>query len=153
MSDEYTSEFLLFLKNIYDEKSEFYVKPELFQNEQLKGFKNPTNKSNDVYLLNLIITCSDLKTMPMRNDDVFLVGYPKSGTSWMQEILWLLLNNLDYEKAKENNIYARSPWIDSGFLNPKMLEAMPSPRVFKSHLHTKFYPADFHKTARVNHIF
>ena len=67
----------------------------------------------------------------------------------MQEILWQLLNNLDFEKGKQINTMIRSPWIDSGFRSEKILEKMPSPRIFKSHLHYQFLPENLNKKARV----
>lgn len=67
----------------------------------------------------------------------------------MQEILWLLLNNLNYEKAQRVNQFVRVPWIDVGDFSPKILDQMPSPRVFKSHLHAKFFPENFDKTIKV----
>lgn len=70
----------------------------------------------------------------------------------MQEILWLLQNNLDFETAKLQNQYIRAPWVDPGIISPKILEKLPSPRTFKSHMHIKFLPDDFNKTIKVNLI-
>ena len=33
------------------------------------------------------------------------------GTTWAQEMIWLLLNELDYEKAKEL-LHKRSPFLE-----------------------------------------
>ena len=67
----------------------------------------------------------------------------------MQEILWQLLNNLDFEKGKQTSTYMRSPWIDSGYRSEKILEKMPSPRIFKSHLNIELLPENLNKRARV----
>lgn len=48
----------------------------------------------------------------LRSDDVFVVTFIKSGTTWMQECVWLLLNNLDFEKSKESLISERSPFLE-----------------------------------------
>ncbi len=34
---------------------------------------------------------------PMRKDDVFLVTFPKCGTTWSQEILWQITRQFDPE--------------------------------------------------------
>ena len=47
-----------------------------------------------------------------RPDDVFVVTFMKSGTTWMQECAWLLMNNLDYEKSKETVVMIRSPFLE-----------------------------------------
>ncbi|KAK4881811.1 hypothetical protein RN001_005130 [Aquatica leii] len=41
-----------------------------------------------------------VKKYQIRNSDVFLLGYPKSGTTWAQELIWLILNDLNYDGAK-----------------------------------------------------
>ena len=67
------------INKMNDETSEFYVKPDEFETEELKGFKPPIKKSQGVYLDNPIINLSNLKNMTVRNDDVFLIGFQKSG--------------------------------------------------------------------------
>ena len=44
-------------------------------------------------------------------DDVFIVTQPKCGTTWMQELVWLINHNLDLEGAKINQFY-RAPYLD-----------------------------------------
>ena len=44
-------------------------------------------------------------------DDVFVITQPKCGTTWMQELSWLISNNLDLEGAKVNQFY-RVPFFD-----------------------------------------
>jgi len=41
-----------------------------------------------------------VKNLKIRDDDVFLCSFPRTGSTWMQEILWLLGNDLDFEKAE-----------------------------------------------------
>lgn len=62
-----------------DETCEFYVKPQMFETEQLKGYKNPTKKADGIFIANSTINLSNLKTMSLRGDDVLLIGFPKSG--------------------------------------------------------------------------
>lgn len=37
------------------------------------------------------------------DSDIWICGFPKSGTTWISEISWLIANDLDYEKAKEDD--------------------------------------------------
>lgn len=45
-------------------------------------------------------------------DDIWIVSYPKCGTTWAQEMVWLLANKLDYETAKAVDINQRSPFFE-----------------------------------------
>lgn len=89
-----------------------------------------------------------VKNMEVRPDDVWIVTYPKSGTTWTQELIWLVCNGLDFQTAKDVSIDARFPFIDLSGLrdlpepfNPlrDALE-MSSPRFIKSHLPPAFLP-------------
>ena len=42
----------------------------------------------------------DMFNYPLDARDVWLVTPPKCGTTWSQEMVWLIANNLDYEGAK-----------------------------------------------------
>lgn len=46
-----------------------------------------------------------MRKFEVRPDDIFLGGAPKSGTTWAQEMVWLINNNLNYEEAKSKNLY------------------------------------------------
>lgn len=38
-----------------------------------------------------------------RPDDVFISSLMRSGTTWTQEMIWLICNNLDYETASKRH--------------------------------------------------
>ena len=109
--------------------------------------------------------------MEVRENDVFSIGFPKSGyyihtigtnylsilinaesifkgTTWLEEILWLLLNDFDFEKARSIHHYYRVTIVDSGH-SKRLLSEIPSPRLFKSHLPLKFLPESLSKRAKV----
>ncbi len=67
-----------------------------------------------------------------RPDDVFIVSYPKSGTTVMQMILYQLKTGGDMDIP---HIGAVSPWFELELVRtyPQVIEATPSPRAFKSH--------------------
>jgi hypothetical protein len=70
-----------------------------------------------------------------RSDDVYVVTYPRSGTTWMQYMLHLLTTEGDRDFAHLNEV---SPWFERslaiGAMTAADFERVPSPRVFKSHL-------------------
>lgn len=45
-----------------------------------------------------------IKNFSVRPDDLWLCGSGKSGTTWAQEMVWLINNKLDYETAKAKNL-------------------------------------------------
>jgi hypothetical protein len=45
-------------------------------------------------------------------DDIWLAGYFKSGTTWAKEMIWLLNNNLDYVAAKSEKLTERFPHFE-----------------------------------------
>jgi len=68
-----------------------------------------------------------------RPDDIFLVTYPKSGTTLMQMMLYQLTSDGEMNFP---HITTVSPWFEQELHrgSGKTLEAIPSPRFFKSHL-------------------
>lgn len=74
-------------------------------------------------------------TWQNRSDDVFVVTYPRSGTTLMQMMLYQLTTNgsMDFQ-----HITTAIPWLERRILsNPdaavEMFEFLKSPRVFKTH--------------------
>ena len=73
--------------------------------------------------------------LEVRETDVFLSSYPRSGTTLTQWILYLLANE---ERPEPDHLTQVSPWFERslaiGELSAADLERLPSPRIFKSHL-------------------
>ncbi len=59
-----------------------------------------------------------VKAMSVYEDDIFIVTPPKSGTTWTQEIVWLLRNDVDVDGAMVNQFY-RVPFIEIQSIMPK----------------------------------
>ncbi|XP_053719400.1 amine sulfotransferase-like [Synchiropus splendidus] len=79
-----------------------------------------------------------LQNFEIRDSDIYLVTYPKSGTIWTQQIIISILN-FDGEKKEYANNYEEMPWLEySEGREPYSLR--PSPRLFCSHLTPAFMP-------------
>lgn len=68
-----------------------------------------------------------------RPDDIFLVTYPKSGTTLMQMMLYQLTTDGEMDFP---HIYCVSPWFEMELRRgaAQAMDELPSPRFFKSHL-------------------
>ena len=97
------------------------------------------------------------KNWQVRQDDVYVLTFIKNGTTWSQELVWLLQNNCHFQKAKTVPIDERFPFMDNAALEDftmeelpplmqgdvlKKIEDMPSPRLLKSHFHFCLLPDD-----------
>ncbi|GFO43020.1 sulfotransferase [Plakobranchus ocellatus] len=85
----------------------------------------------------------DLKSIPpfeVREDDIWISTFPKSGTTWVQEIVYLVMNNADTGKALQTTIERRVPFFEYPIPGFKAISAMPSPRLIKSHLPLSLLP-------------
>lgn len=88
-----------------------------------------------------------IRMSEVRPDDVWVVSYPRTGSTWAQEMVWCIGNDLDFERAKMVQQF-RTPLIEltavmshdeDGFTQAlgdsvDLVASMPSPRFIKSHL-------------------
>ncbi|XP_052000556.1 sulfotransferase 2B1-like isoform X2 [Xyrauchen texanus] len=76
------------------------------------------------------------------DNDVVIITYPKSGTTWMQEILPPLLNGGDLTTVQTIPNWDRVPWLEETracFI----LDKIPSPRAMVSHMPYHLMPQTF----------
>ncbi len=66
------------------------------------------------------------------DDDIYLVTFPKSGTTMMQVILYQLCSN-GTGSMEFTHIYDVSPWISNDALRGRPPRVLPPPRIIKSH--------------------
>ncbi|KAF5277391.1 hypothetical protein FQA39_LY06204 [Lamprigera yunnana] len=95
----------------------------------------------------------EVSKLNVRDSDIFLLGYPKSGTTWSQEMIWLIANDLNYEGAKVF-VNERFPILEFAAIRNgagikkiecqvnsiKFVEAMKGRRCIKSHLSSNYLP-------------
>ncbi|KAM4697358.1 sulfotransferase 1A1-like [Rhinophrynus dorsalis] len=92
-----------------------------------------------------------------REDDLLICTYPKSGTTWMSEIVDLIYSGLDTEKTERGAIFQRVPFLEYAVPDmpsgTEILDKRESPRVIKSHLHVELLPNSFwEKNVKVIYI-
>lgn len=82
------------------------------------------------------------KQMKMADGDVMVCTYPKAGTTWMQEIVYLIHNGADITEARSRSIDERCPYLEFQFPGTPsacdQLGAVDPPRLMKSHLPVGF---------------
>ncbi|KAJ8960062.1 hypothetical protein NQ318_009504, partial [Aromia moschata] len=96
----------------------------------------------------------------VNDKDIWMCSFPKTGTTWTAEMIWLIENNLDFAKA-DVNIQIRVPFLEissifdyreltrtnkefnpPSFLNDSLafVKEQPTPRIMKTHLPWKLLP-------------
>ena len=74
----------------------------------------------------------NLKELQLRDDDVWIVTYPKAGTTWIQYVVHLI-----HSRGKDDGkkITDAVPWLETGTPSTSVIvDAMTPPRAFKSHM-------------------
>ncbi|KAF5303738.1 hypothetical protein FQR65_LT18963 [Abscondita terminalis] len=99
----------------------------------------------------------NVKDFQVRDTDVFLMGFAKSGTTWAQELIWLIVNDLDYEGAKafvDERVpvleLSAAPFGDSNRVEQlechwnsiEFAKKMKDPRCIKTHLKWSLLPKE-----------
>ncbi|CAI5676333.1 unnamed protein product [Oreochromis niloticus] len=77
-----------------------------------------------------------LESFEIKDSDVFVVTYPKSGTVWAQQII-ISIHELHGNQNKYSKNLERMPWLEYKTAEYTLL---PSPRLFASHLPEHIMP-------------
>ncbi|XP_059196201.1 amine sulfotransferase-like [Centropristis striata] len=112
-----------------------------------RGFKliHGTHDPDDV---------DQIYNLEIRDSDVFVVTYPKSGTIWMQQILLLLEAKGDLTTINHLNNHSNAdliPWIEVNG-NRQMFITAPSPRLRVTHLQLHFMPSALSQKGKVIYV-
>ncbi len=104
-----------------------------------------TSPGNYVIVKEYAKYAEKLFNFEVRDDDIFILTWPKNGTTWAQELVWSLLNYENIDEAKTIALDKRSPYLECDMLIDlavkdrdeiimSTFEDTESPRIFKSHL-------------------
>ncbi len=105
---------------------------------------------NGMLMLGQFPAChlDQIQELPLSEEDVIIAGYPRSGTVWIQEALWLLYHNADTDLARSIPLLKRFPALEHQFLpgNPagivnslESARTTPPPHLMKTRLPASFF--------------
>ena len=96
-------------------------------------------------------------TVKLRSDDIWIVTYPKCGTTWTQQVVRLIING-----GKDNGLTLSEavPWVECFANIPSIgknyhidIDKMASPRAFKSHFPYELMPCGLPSTTPGRYIY
>lgn len=93
-----------------------------------------------------------IRDFEVRDSDIWVISYPKCGTTWTQEMVWLIASGVDFKGAKERALNERVPFFEImtiGSLPEDVIteffrvihdDNSDMPRIFKTHLPVDLLP-------------
>ncbi|XP_037376186.1 amine sulfotransferase-like [Talpa occidentalis] len=95
----------------------------------------------------------NLDDFEVRDDDVFIITYPKSGTIWSQQLLSLIYFEEHCKGTDNVETIDRAPFLEYNFRKMNFDER-PSPRLFSSHLPYYLVPRGLkNKKAKIIYVY
>ncbi|XP_013910944.1 PREDICTED: uncharacterized protein LOC106540383 [Thamnophis sirtalis] len=85
-----------------------------------------------------------LDNFEIRDDDIFVITYSKSGTVWTQNIVSLIVYEGHRDGTENITLIDRAPWLEYNIFHVD-LPSRPSPRVICSHLPYYLIPKGLRK--------
>jgi Sulfotransferase domain len=96
----------------------------------------------------------DIKNFPVGEQDLLVVGFPKSGTSWLQVMitnLWDDWKTCGGGQRKVPSLHGKNAFEGKYYGYADAL-ALESPRLIKTHLHLELMPSRWPERGKVVHI-
>jgi len=105
-------------------------------------------------------TIRRIQNLKVTEKDIWIVTYPRSGTTWTQEMIWQILNGLDFEGGSKIDIDKKFFFLDMDWLAPKGVtdnitaceEALGTRRLIKTHLPLSLLPPEMLTKCRVIYV-
>ncbi|GAU96008.1 hypothetical protein RvY_07516 [Ramazzottius varieornatus] len=143
------------------------------QLSQWKGIKPPKVYSDPDYLTNyrgcmvnypLSLNLNELDTFEPRSTDICVAAFPKTGTTWMSALVYMLVNGADPKSLLSGPpLKFKMPYLemtvpcgeklDKEIKALDYLKAKQGERTYLTHLNSNAIPQDILKTAKVVYIY
>ncbi|CAL4160489.1 unnamed protein product, partial [Meganyctiphanes norvegica] len=85
----------------------------------------------------------ELPQFEFRPDDILVASYPKTGTTWVQEIVYMLTHNCNVTEDDSETLETRFPYLEYPYPGIKHITAKTGPRFIKTHLPLSLLPDSF----------
>merc|ERR1711973_516743 len=108
-----------------------------------------------------------IKDFQPKDGDVWVSSFPKCGTTWTQELVWCLMNDLDFVKAKDTRLDERVKFFELSSITEleeelkffgntieQVQNDKSDPRIIKTHLSWQMLPARVksHSNAKIVYV-
>ncbi len=128
-----------------EEVFEAFTKVLRFDNTSYAGINIPSCVTPE--------SIAEMGSLSLDPTDVFIVSFPKSGTTWTQNIVKLLRNNCEKDGVQ---LQQSVPWIEANNDKNRFrvdLAALPKPRAFKCHFPYDTIPSGKPHTTPCKYIY
>ena len=90
-------------------------------------------------------TLEKVSQMKVQNEDIFVASFPKSGTTWLQQVVYLLYN--PDEPSEESQVMEwKFPYLEHVYPGLNEIEnRLGNPRFIKTHLPIELLPSEISK--------
>ncbi|XP_042212603.1 sulfotransferase family cytosolic 1B member 1-like isoform X2 [Homarus americanus] len=85
----------------------------------------------------------ELPNFQFKPEDVIVASYPKTGTTWVQEIVYMLTHSLEKSDDSSEVLETRFPYLEYPYPGIKSIGAKTGPRYVKTHLPITLLPSSF----------
>lgn len=144
------------------QQDDVLVKSHFLANSKCRDLVRVINKKTGEHVQTVTSRYRDhhhlVYNITVRPEDIWIVTYPKCGTTWTQEIVWNIVNGVQIGRMGDEFLFKRSPFIDWPMIHildekPEefyaKLDQMPSPRIIKTHYPFELLPPKLLDTCKV----